>query len=415
MRNKKISILLIIIAATILVSCSTKVSNEEKVIDTVVIDENAKETAKANDSFNVVKVKTTENLSNEDKYSETLMDNGKLIRIKYDLGDNQNEGTINQPQFPKLYIEGIDVGTITDETDNNRNKISWDKKDIEGQLITGYMGGYNVKILKDNKVYMFDNNSELKEIKAYERLIEEKNGDLNRFDSSYDGNLDIHYFDKGSGVNKIVVIDPINDKYYEIKGDILNDFTNKKLNILSVENEKIYVSIVDSMSEADSIVGYIENNKLYTFFEIESAIEVKAGMDVIYSNNNILFSGYVEGDYGLWRYDIDKKELYKEANLKYTNNSSTINKDKNFIVISSYDNYGKQHISLARVKQNLEISNIQDITDIIVATTDNNLNWRFLRDWVDSNKLYVECADYEMINNERTLVDSYYQVYELKN
>lgn len=176
MRNKKISILLIIIAATILVSCSTKVSNEEKVIDTVVIDENAKETAKANDSFNVVKVKTTENLSNEDKYSETLMDNGKLIRIKYDLGDNQNEGTINQPQFPKLYIEGIDVGTITDETYNNRNKISWDKKDIEGQLITGYMGGYNVKILKDNKVYMFDNNSELKEIKAYERLIEEKNG-----------------------------------------------------------------------------------------------------------------------------------------------------------------------------------------------------------------------------------------------
>lgn len=415
MINKKISILLISIASTILVSCSTKVLNEDKVIDTVVIDENAKETAKANDSFNVVKVKNTENLINEDQYSEILMDNGKLIRIKYNLGDNQNEGTINQPQFPKSYIEGLEIGTITDEIDNNRNKISWDKKDIQGQLITGYMDRHNIRILKDNKVYMLDDNYELKEIKAYEKLIKDKNGDLNRFDSSYDGKLDIHYFDDGNGIEKIVVIDPINDKYYEIKGDIINDFINKKLNILSIENEKIYVSILDSMSEADSIVGYIENNKLYTFFEIESAIEVKAGMDVIYSNNNILFSGYVEGDYGLWRYDIDKKELYKEANLKYTNNSSTLNRDKNLMVISSYDSYGKQHISLARVKQNLEISNIQDITDIIAPTKDIKLNRKFLRGWVDSNKFYVECGDYEMIDNEETLVDNYYEVYELKN
>ena len=167
MINKKISILLISIAATILVSCSTKVLNEDKVIDTVVIDENAKETAKVNDSFNVVKVKNTENLINEDQYSEILMDNGKLIRIKYNLGDNQNEGTINQPQFPKSYIEGLEIGTITDEIDNNRNKISWDKKDIQGQLITGYMDRHNVRILKDNKVYMLDDNYELKEIKAY--------------------------------------------------------------------------------------------------------------------------------------------------------------------------------------------------------------------------------------------------------
>lgn len=410
MRNKKISILLISIASTILVSCSTKVPNEDKVIDTVVIDENAKETSKANDSFDIIKLQTTENIRNDEKYSEALLDNGKLLHIDY-----LEDGYGSNIQFPKVYINSIEVGTITDETNNNRNKISWDKKDIQGQLITGYMDRHNVRILKDNKVYMFDNNSELKEIKAYEQLIKEKNGDLNRFDSSYDGNLDIHYFDKGSGYEKIVVIDTINDKYYEIEGDILNNFTNKRLNILSLEDEKIYVSMVDSMTEEDNIVGYIENNKLYTFFEIESAIEVKAGIDVIYSNNNILFSGYVEGNYGLWRYDIDKKELYKEANLKHNNNFSTLNRDKNLMVISSYDSYGKQHISLARVKQNLEISNIQDITDIIAPTKDIKLNRKSLRGWVDSNKFYVECSDYEMIDNEETLVDNYYEVYELKN
>ena len=410
MRNKKISILLISIAATILVSCSTKVQNEDKVIDTVVIDENAKETSKANDSFDIIKLQTTENIRNDEKYSEALLDNGKLLHIDY-----LEDGYGSNIQFPKVYINSIEVGTITDETNNNRNKISWDKKDIQGQLITGYMDRHNVRILKDNKVYMFDNNSELKEIKAYEKLIKDTNGDLNRFESSYDGNLDIYYFNNDNGIEKIVVIDTRNDKYYEIKGDIINSFKNKRLNILSLEDEKIYVTIVDTTAEADSIVGYIENNKLYTFFEIESAIEVKAGMDVIYSNNNILFSGYVEGDYGLWRYDIDKKELYKEANLKYTNNLSTINKDKNFIVISSYDQYGNQNISLARVKQNLEIANIQDITDIIVSKKDNNFNWRSLRGWVDSNKLYVECGDYEMINNEKTLVDNYYEVYEVKN
>lgn len=413
MRNKKISILLISIASTILVSCSTKVSNEDKVIDTVVIDENAKETAKENDSFDIIKLQKSENIMINKKYSYELMENGKLLHFNY-----SENGYGSDEQFPKLYLNSIEVGTITDETDNNRNKISWDKIDIEGQLLTDYWvryNIYNVRILIDNKVYMLDDNYELKEIKAYEKLIKDKNGDLNRFDSSYDGKLDIHYFDDGNGIEKIVVIDPINDKYYEIKGDILNDFINKKLNILSIENEKIYVSILDSMSEADSIVGYIENNKLYNFFEIDSAIEIKAGMDVIYRNNNILFSGYVEGNYGLWRYDIDKKELYKEANLKHTNNFSTLNRDKNLMVISSYDSYGKQHISLARVKQNLEISNIQDITDIIAPTKDIKLNRKSLRGWVDSNKFYVECSDYEMIDNEETLVDNYYEVYELKN
>lgn len=409
MRNKKISILLIIIAATILVSCSTKVSNEEKVIDTVVIDENAKETAKANDSFDVIKLQTTENIRADKKYSNEFMDNGKILHIDY-----SEDGHAPNAHAPKLYINSIEVGTITYETDNNRNKISWDKIDIEGQLLTGHMDRYNVRILKDNKVYMLDNNSELKEIKAYEKLIKDTNGDLSRFASSYDGDLDIYNFYNNNDIEKIVVIDTRNDKYYEIKGDIINSFKNKSVNISCLEDEKIYVTILDKYNKKPSTIGYIEDNKLYTFFDDNSEIKIEAGMNLIYSNNNLLFSGYVEDNYGYWRYDIGKKELYKEVDLKDTVAIFDIDKDKEFVRITNIGQDGIDSISMARISENLEITNIKDITDTILSSEDN-LNGKSLRCWIDSNKFYVECGDYEMINNEKNLVNTYYEVYEVVN
>lgn len=409
MRNKKIGIILISIASTILVSCSTKVPNEDKVIDTMVIDENAKETAKANDSFDVIKLQTTENIRADKKYSNEFMDNGKILHIDY-----SEDGHAPNAHAPKLYINSIEVGTITYETDNNRNKISWDKIDIEGQLLTGHMDRYNVRILKDNKVYMLDNNSELKEIKAYEKLIKDTNGDLSRFASSYDGDLDIYNFYNNNDIEKIVVIDTRNDKYDEIKGDIINSFKNKSVNISCLEDEKIYVTILDKYNKKPSTIGYIEDNKLYTFFDDNSEIKIEAGMNLIYSNNNLLFSGYVEDNYGYWRYDIGKKELYKEVDLKDTVAIFDIDKDKEFVRITNIGQDGIDSISMARISENLEITNIKDITDTILSSEDN-LNGKSLRCWIDSNKFYVECGDYEMINNEKNLVNTYYEVYEVVN
>lgn len=409
MRIKKIFIGLIIVTLSIGVGCSNSISNENEVIDSIVVDEDAKGTANSNNSFNVTKVLTTENLKGN-KNKAVIRNNDELI--EYSIDDGR---TVYKTQFPKLYINSLGVGTITDKMENNRNIINWENKDIDGRLLVDNMGyGEYFKILKDNKVYMLDNNYELKELTAYKKLIEDTNGNLNKFQSSDNGKLDIYYFDEGKGIEKIVIIDTLNDEYYEISGKVFENIIYRELNIVMVEDNKIYISLPAMTSEGSSILGYIENNKLTTFFDNKSTIKVDVRGDVVYKNNNILFSGYVEDDYGIWNYNVEEKKLEKEADLKYDYSYFKINEDKNFIIITNTNSNEKFNISIARLNDNLKISNIQELTNSILPNISRE-NWSTIRGWSnEGNKFYVQYVHSKSIDGGLKVDDIYYEIYEVK-
>lgn len=411
MEIKKIFIGLIIITSCTSVGCSNNISKEDKVIESIVIDEDTRITASANNNFNVTKILKTENLSGN-KNAAIIRKDGKLVEINYNSDYGEGEDTIYQSQFPKLYVNSIDIGTITDKTENDRNIVQWEKKEITGQLLVEYMGdGENFKVLKDNKVYMLDNNYNFKEITAYKELLDKTNGDINRFEGSYDKNLDIYYLDNIN--NKLGVVDTLNDKYYEINKKNIGNIENKRLDILTIEDDKIYVYLTDTSNEASSIIGYIENNKLTTFFDEESTIKVKVTGDVIYSNNNILFSGYVEDNYGIWNYNIESKKLEKQIELKYDYSYFKISKDKNFIVITNTNSNNSFIISLARIDSGLKISNIKELTNLILPEI-SEYNGLTIQGWSsENNKFYVQYINSKKVDDGIKIDDIYYEVYEV--
>ena len=150
MKSKKLLIFLMLITSSIMISCSNKISSEDKVIDSVVIDEDSKATANSNNKINITKIATTENLLGYRK-GAILRSDEKLIHINISTSSEVND--VSGTQFQKIYISSLSIGTITDEIQNNRNVVNWENKEINGQLITGYMGtSGEVKILKDDKV-----------------------------------------------------------------------------------------------------------------------------------------------------------------------------------------------------------------------------------------------------------------------
>ncbi len=413
MKNKILLTILIFIASSIIIGCSNNISSEDKVMDSVVIDEDAKETADSNNSISVNRLLLTENL-NGDRKGAMLRADEKLIQIQYSEDFGEDEGAIYKTQFPNIYINNLEIGNITDDVQNNRNVVNWENKDINGQLLIEYMGaGDPFRIFKDNKVYTLDSNYNLKEITAYKKLIEDTNGNLNRFDTSYDGNLDIYYFDEGKGIEKIVIIDILNNKYHEINGKVL-DSIKSGLRILMAEGDKIYVSVTDTTYDTISTIGYIENNKLTTFFDGKSTVKVKLKGDVLYSNNNILFSGYVEDSYGIWSYNIESKKLEKQVELKSDYSYFQVSKDKSFIIITNTNFLEDFSLSLARINDNLKISNIQELTNSILPNRSKN-NGLSITGWSNNgNKFYVNYVKTKTVPGEEEIEDVYYEVYEVK-
>lgn len=411
MKKKKLLIWLMIITSSIIIGCTSKISNEDKVIDSVVIDEEAKDTANKNNKINITKIATTENLVGSKNVS-ILRSDGKLVHINFNEETEIND--ISTVQFKKQYISSLSIGTITDEIQNNRNVVTWENKDINGQLITEYMGvSEQIKVLKNDKVYELDENYNLKEATEYKKLIEDTNADINRFQLSYDENLEIYFTDNN---DKIVVIDRLNDKYYEVDNKILDSFKNRQLNILMAEDNKLYVSLTDTANKEVSILGYIENNKLTTFFDENSEIKVRVTGDVVYSDNNMLFSGYVEDSYGIWSYNIETKKLEKQIQLKYDYSYFRISKDKNFIIISNMDtgyieNY---NVSLARIDNNFKISNIQELTNSILPNRSSS-NGISVISWSNNgNKFYVSYVKSKIVDGALKMDDIYYEIYEVK-
>ncbi|MBE6054554.1 MAG: hypothetical protein E7212_11775 [Clostridium sartagoforme] len=412
MRINKILLGLILVTLTTTVGCSTSVSKEDNVIDSIVIDEDVKETVNSNNVISIAKALTTENL-NESRNGAMLTGEGKLIDLKVKEDFGESKGTIYQSQFPKLYVENLSIGTITNEIKENRNIVNWEEKEIDGQVLIEYMGSADTfKILKDDKVYMLDSENKFKEITSYKKIIEKIKENINRFEISYDKNLDIYYLDNSN--NKLGLIDTLNDKYYEINKNKIGNVENKRLNILTAEENKIYVSITDTENKAPSILGYIENNKLTTFFDEKTTIKVKVTGDVIYSNNNILFSGYVEDDYGIWNYNIGTKRLDKQLELEYTTSYFKVSRDKSFIIFTNTNSFGKYNISIARINDNLQISNIQELTNSILPNISDEIYYS-ITGWSNNyNNFYVQYVISKTIDGVEKVDDVYYEIYEVK-
>ena len=180
------------------------------------------------------------------------------------------------------------------------------------------------------------------------------------------------------------------------------------------EGDKIYVSVTDTTYDTISTIGYIENNKLTTFFDGKSTVKVKLKGDVLYSNNNILFSGYVEDSYGIWSYNIESKKLEKQVELKSDYSYFQVSKDKSFIIITNTNFLEDFSLSLARINDNLKISNIQELTNSILPNRSKN-NGLSITGWSNNgNKFYVNYVKTKTVPGEEEIEDVYYEVYEVK-
>ncbi|WP_288221430.1 hypothetical protein [uncultured Clostridium sp.] len=408
---KKIFIGLIIITLSTAIGCSNSIFKEDKVIDSIIIDDDANETANSNNILKVTKVLKTENLSGN-KNGALIRNDDRLIEINYHSEREGEEEAIYSSQFPKIYIDSLYIGNITDVLDNDRNIINWDNKEISGQLLVDYMGASeNFRILKDNKVYILDEDCSLKELTAYKKLIEDTKGNLNRFQISDDGKLDIYFFDEGSGIEKISIIDTVKDKYYELTGSIIDIIKNNFKSVLMIDGEKIYILLENGSS---TTIGYIEDNKFNVILDDKSGIDFWVRGGIIYSNNKILFSGFVEEKYGVWRYDIDTKELTKEIELDYLYSFFKLNKEKDLVLIENSGPQDEKSIGIARINDNLEISNFQDFTNSMVVD-DNYKEYMSIKGWSNKeNKFYVQYINSKTIDGAITIDDIYYEIYEVK-
>lgn len=415
MKNKKLSILLITLTTSIMIGCSNKISMEDKVIDSVVIDEDAKDTAYQNNDIEINKVLETEGFNIDEKNESMIIKNDRIIKIE----SYHNEEFI-ETQYPKLFIENLEVGDITNEINNEKKVIYWSNKDVNGQLIVDYMGyGNNFRVLKDNKVYILDYNYELKEIKAYENLLEEIDGDLNRFQASENGKLDLYIYENGIGIDKLEIIDIQNDNYYKITCDEVKNLTNKSIELLDIIDNKIYISINYKINSSNgdikyvSEIGYFHNNKYYEVIKSNNNINVYIQGSTLINNNVILFSGIVQDRNGIWKYDMDKEELSLESEIEDGFISEfSINKEKNKILIRSIyaNNNHKDKLSIGRINEKSEIYNLKNI--ISYESNDkfiNDVEWNF-----EGDKITVLIKDIELADNG-IIEKQHVEVYKIEN
>lgn len=177
MKKKLFLIVIIITTSVAMISCYKKIiGTSDKTMDSIVIDENTRKTTNSKNQIKTIFIAKTEKVDireteksdiKEAKKNNSTMKtiNGKIVQYSYSEIDNEDKIV----QFPKLSLDGVRVGTITEEkNEEGLNKIIWENKNITGRLLSSYIGEAEARVLKNNKVYKFDSTGDLKEIKAYD-------------------------------------------------------------------------------------------------------------------------------------------------------------------------------------------------------------------------------------------------------
>lgn len=422
--KRKILVGILIAVFLMPTGCSNNKSKEDGVNDSIVIDDNTKETINSKSEIKVsliskIRIETYIDGKKEigvNNQTRTSI-NGKIIDYIYSLDPGENPVI----QFRKGYLNSLKIGIITSDKDeeSNFNIVNWEERNIEGQILSEYMNGEEIRIVKDKKVYKLDNNGELKEIKAYEKLVKENGDNLNRFESHGNGNLDLHYVGDENNL-KIAIVDIEEDKYYEFNKKDIEILKDKTLKVLTIEENKIYIGL-GNQEENTFTIGYIENNKFYDLFSKEEETDksilgeqffnnflLSFENRILLSGDRILFSGSVEGINGIWNYDIKNKKLIKVIELneeKYL--SFYLSKDKSKVFIKDFgENSKTNNFSIANINENLEISNLTNI-----YSWQDQVGFKMFRGWSeDSKEFYLSSFDVS-----DSISSDYYEVYRIEN
>lgn len=411
-RKYLILIMTLTISVTIFGCTNNSVTNEDKVLDTIVIDENTNKTIVENSEFKIRMTAKTEKVDYINDSSQDIY-GGNITYYTYSL---ENKEDIIQ-QFPKIKLDSLKIGKISDEKDikTGLNKINWEKQNESGRILTDYMGGGVPRILKGGKVYKFNNSGELEEITAYEPIVKKRGDDINRFESYLNGRIDLYWIG-GMNSRAMGIVDTEENKYYEIEGKELEEINDRKISILGIENNKIYVSLTDTMPDYKSTIGYFENNKYTKIISPDDGISMDIKGDIIYANGKILFSGYVEDKNGIWNYDIESKKIVREMDVDdETFFEIHLNKEKDKIALSGhdYDNGADKYtLNIGLIDKNLEISNLSN-----VFLAKNNSGNTGFKSWSEDGKSFYVSSWVEDDKEDEVLDDISisYEVYEINN
>lgn len=411
---KKKILILILSAITILTMGCSKNTSKDSTIDSIVIDENTKETTNNTE----IEVQLLSKIEYSNSYSNaltTMQENP--IHLTYYI-EKENEFS----QISKYYLDNFKIGTIRAKKDdeNKFNVVDWEENNgIEGQVLPGGLASDEVRIYKEGKVYKFKENGELQEIKAYEKLVKEHGENLNIFMVQGDGSIDL--WNSEEGLNKCYLVDNEEDKFYEIDKNKIEELKDKYFSVITIEDNKIYIVLNNNENLEPVTIGYIENNKFYEVVSKNKGINVVNSSNgpnmntIIISNNKILFSGLKDGN-GIWSYDINKEEFKKEIDIEEDKTIELfLSKDKKKVIIRTFNrtfstNQGDNNIednysvSIGNVNENLEISNLTN-----VVSEKSNLSYRrFIRWSEDSSEFYLSHEDAE--NHENS-----FEVYEIRD
>lgn len=406
---------MIITSSISIFGCSNSIeTKEDKVLDTIIVDEDTKSTTADNSELKIIMTAKTEGINVNGMASGFgIHCNGKIIYYTHSLENKED----TEVQFPKLTLDTLEIGKISDEKDSETglNKINWEKKNESGRLLSPYMTYEIPRLLKDNKVYKFNTSGELEEITAYEPLVKKLGENLNRFEDSYlNGQIDL-YWVGDTHSRAMGIVDTKENKYYEIDGEVLNVLTDRSISILGIENNKIYASLTDSSAPYKSTIGYFENNEFTTLISPNNEINIDIKGDIIYSNGKILFSGYVENKNGIWNYDIESEKLFNELEIEdETFFNFNINKQKDKIALSGHDytnGSNKYTLNIGLINENLEIDNL---SNVILTESKSKSKIKSFEGWSEDGKLfYLNSSLPDEENVISNSVNISYEVYEI--
>lgn len=365
MKRKLLIITMTITTLLTLVGCLDKVAKGDyEVLESIVLDNDAKDTSDKNSVLNVIMTAKTEGVNaNRIMFSGGCLIKDKIIYYTSKRGKEDNEN---------WYIDSLKFGEITDKKSliTGFNSINWEDKDIRGRVFQDLDISDEVRIVMNNKGYKFNSKAELEEIKAYEIFINKYGNKDRRLESYLNGTIDLYWIEEE---RKAVLIDNLEEKYYEISVDAFSNISSekignteyKRLRILGIENNRIYVSIESKsayMSEP-SIIGYVEENKFIEILSADIGINIDIRGGVIYSNNKILFSGYAEDKNGIWSYDINDKKLAMQIDVSdKTVFNFSLNPTKDKIMLTGQNDEPYMNtMNLATINENLEISNLTNV------------------------------------------------------
>lgn len=416
-KRNKVFILVFIALITSLVGCNKYINNNSKEI--IVIDEEAKDSNKDKGDISVNLIYKVKNYGEHINQSENF-DNYKLMTIKQEELINFTL-EVDKDEYFKYDILSVDRGEIQDEKDEEGfNIINWKEDELKGSLILNLLNNNDFRIYNNEKIYNLNNDFKLKEIEAYENINKEEI-------EYYIGNSGI---DVISNESKYEIIDLKEEKYYKIddieevlKGQYPKGDEYQNHNILSVEEDKIYLVLRDKNREGKPLfkIGYIENNKFHVIvdkeiLEIEAYNEYTIGRDeAIIRGNNILFCGTVNGVSGIWNYNILTNEIALEMETKKESSISiSISPDNSKLLISVLNSKENEKeeleasfgIYIGILNENLEVSKITNVTIGDASSKYFKFSDGFSE---DSKNFYLKCYE----SNRNSI--SHFEIYEIVN